>query len=783
MPRSLARGAAAVALATLALGALLYPGALLHGEVFFERDLHHDWYPRMAAVGRALAAGVWPLWEPGLGFGQPLVADPSVQLLYPPTWLVLALPWSAAYTAFVLMHLVVAALGAGRLARRLGAGRLGAAAAALAFALSGPLQSAVNLWHHFAGAAWMPWVLLAADAALRRPRLRRMLAFAAAFALQILAGSADLCAMTLGLVGVMAALRLLRARRRPARLRRAAASLAAALALALALTSALWWPAAESVSRSARKALPEDVRAAWSVPGLGLARLVAPLDPARVPFDAAVWTRLYERPAHPLLPSLYLGIPTLGLAAAAFLSRRRRLGATLLLLVAVVATLFAMGTSGPLYRPLAALLPPVQIFRYPSKTMLVVALAAALLAGLGLRALAGPRRARLALAALVLALACASVLIGRSLGAALGWPLALGAATALVLAAQGARLPLRSASAALLALVVCDLVAAHRELNDTLPAALLTAAPPVLEHVRPPSGQRIHVWDYYTLPGTAERLLGRSDLYLAPEGTSQAQARMLRFAAQRQLLMPATAVFFGLETSYDLDSRGLYPRDLNDLTYFLRYVEGTLAHTRLLRLGAVAKVLAMHERGLEDLKPASTLPSLGGDAIRVFDVPDPRPRAWLVGRTRVADAGEAFRALGDPSWDFVHEALVATGAPLQDGAPLEGSVRWLEYRSDRQRLETTSSREALLVLADSHDPGWRASVDGAPVELKRANLAFRGVVVPAGSHRVELVYRPRALLLGLAVSLSALVACAGLWIAGGVAGGIAGARRAPAPSR
>ena len=201
-PRALARPV--VALATLAFAVLLYPGALLRGEAFFERDLHLDWYPRLAALGRALGEGAWPLWEPGLGFGQPLLADPSVQVLYPVTWLALALPWSAAYTAFVLVHLLVAGLGAERLAARLGAGRLGAWTAALAFVLSGPLQSALNLWHHFAGTAWMPWVLLAFDTALRRPSLAATLGLAAALALQILAGSADLCAMTLALALALA---------------------------------------------------------------------------------------------------------------------------------------------------------------------------------------------------------------------------------------------------------------------------------------------------------------------------------------------------------------------------------------------------------------------------------------------------------------------------------------------------------------------------------------------------------------------------------------------------
>ena len=46
-----------------------------------------------------------------------------------------------------------------------------------------------------------------------------------------------------------------------------------------------------------------------------------------------------------------------------------------------------MGPHGPLYGPLSALVPVLRILRYPSKALLVVALATALLAGLGVRAL------------------------------------------------------------------------------------------------------------------------------------------------------------------------------------------------------------------------------------------------------------------------------------------------------------------------------------------------------------------------------------------------------------
>ena len=44
-----------------------------------------------------------------------VLADPGAQVAYPVTWLVLAVPRSAAYTAFVLVPLIVGALGMSRL--------------------------------------------------------------------------------------------------------------------------------------------------------------------------------------------------------------------------------------------------------------------------------------------------------------------------------------------------------------------------------------------------------------------------------------------------------------------------------------------------------------------------------------------------------------------------------------------------------------------------------------------------------------------------------------------
>ncbi|UCC63897.1 MAG: YfhO family protein, partial [Anaerolineae bacterium] len=68
-----------------------------------------------------------------------------------------------------------------------------------------------------------------------------------------------------------------------------------------------------------------------------------------------------------------------------------------------------------------------------------------------------------------------------------------------------------------------------------------------------------------------------------------------------------------------------------------------------------------------------------------------------------------------------------------------------------------------LVLSDTHYPGWQVDVDGQRGRLHRANLLFRAVYLPPGSHTVEFQFQPQSLRLGAAVSiLTVLLAVPGL---------------------
>jgi Bacterial membrane protein YfhO len=126
----------------------------------------------------------------------------------------------------------------------------------------------------------------------------------------------------------------------------------------------------------------------------------------------------------------------------------------------------------------------------------------------------------------------------------------------------------------------------------------------------------------------------------------------------------------------------------------------------------------------------------------------------VVAGVRVSDGMDALIALLDPAFDPARMILLPRGQPVDPPAGFRGAATILHETADAVEIEAALSADGYLVLADTYDPGWKARVDGVSVAIQRANLAFRAVALPAGRHRVEMLYRPAAVL--AAVALSAL---------------------------
>lgn len=758
----------------------LFREFLFEGGVFFRRDIHLVWHPQVEGFVRTVLAGSWPLWDPSPSFGQPLLADPGAEVLYPLTWLNLILrPWIY-YTVFAFSHVLLASLGLYALARHWRLSRPAALVAAGLWTVSGPLLSCLDLWHHLASACWIPIVFLAGDVAFETGRAKQGLWLGLAFAAQILAGSADMCALTLLALSAWVLVAHVRWRRELwAANRKLVLTAALAATVAASLSAGVWAPALDVLLRSDRSHFPLEVRSYWSVHPLGLLEILIPGLWSGLPLAPGWRARLFES-REPLLASLYLGLPALGLVAAAVSASSHR-ARRFLVTLGLAAVLVALGRHGPFYNLLVLLVPPLRILRYPMKAMILASFSWCLLGGLGFevwRARDVVSRRRwvwsVTLPAVALLLVTAGVAVSAryfpgvwqaatvveavpSAAAALFRPavrFAIAASLAAVLVLLTlARLRLGhpAIAVAIGVLAVGDLAAFHRHPSLAAPRELYTVRPPVLAALGDLGKTRVYSYDY-SVAGKSQHYLGRSYAHVLrrmPEGWSPEASSAL---GMQMSLVPQTAGRWGIRQSFEVDYRGLFPAPLSQLTLFLRGTEETPFHLRLLRMGAVTHVIALHSRGLEDLRLVQTVPSLFDDPIRVYAVPDTLPRTYVVGASRGVDGSAAFGALVDPTFDPAREVVLSPG-PSSAAPPSFSGRSWIvEERPDHLRIEAEATAPGWVVLADTFDPGWKATVDGRPSPVLRANVAFRAVAVAGGRHVVEYAYRPLAALLGLGLS-------------------------------
>jgi hypothetical protein len=90
------------------------------------------------------------------------------------------------------------------------------------------------------------------------------------------------------------------------------------------------------------------------------------------------------------------------------------------------------------------------------------------------------------------------------------------------------------------------------------------------------------------------------------------------------------------------------------------------------------------------------------------------------------------------------------------GRPVTATLSATAHSGATARAVVDTPRAAWLVVRESWVPGWRATVDGRPAVVHRADMAFQAVRVPAGRHVVRLFYDPGTLTFGGVVSSVAL---------------------------
>ena len=67
----------------------------------------------------------------------------------------------------------------------------------------------------------------------------------------------------------------------------------------------------------------------------------------------------------------------------------------------------------------------------------------------------------------------------------------------------------------------------------------------------------------------------------------------------------------------------------------------------------------------------------------------------------------------------------------------KGKAEIIVYTENKIIVKTNNSEDGFMVLTDSFYPIWHATIDSLKTKIYRTDYNFRGVVVPAGKHKVE----------------------------------------------
>jgi len=704
--RTTARFASLVAL-TAAVGTwagLARP--LLRREIWVASDLGTYFLPVRAFYARALERGEGFLWFPDLMGGFNLHGEGAAGLLHPLNllgyWL---LPLDVSFDVELLRSYPVLFVGAWLLLRRWSVRTDAALLGALLFTFSG-----FNLLHFMhlnaiAIVAHVPWLLLGIDLTIRgasgRERALGVLLVALLTTSELLLGYPQYFFFSaITEAGYLACLP------RGAAFRSRLLVLALAKLCGVAGGAVQLVPSFHALEASVRVQHVRAFALSYSLDPINLLQLVAPyLFDGRAVGETATEFGLYAGAAAPVL-TLWLALHRRDLAGSARLAA----GAAVL---GVLALILALGRHGLVYH-LQTWIPLVSSFRAPCRYILLVHLALAVLAALGYRDLAArAERGEVAtwrslrpLAALPLASLFAVAVgawwsaSGAEPTAILAGPAAVWAGPFLVALATGAVTAaargVRLAPVALVAIAAVDLAAYGLSFVWREPPSGIAAFAARVDRPEGAQGQRVR----------GSYLIG-ADNRLSLVGIRRVGGHV------------------ALPPRRPLGQRIMAARWFDD---------SLLAALRVSSVSWVAQVSG----------GVSSWVRIDGDL----------PRARLVSRARTT--ADLWHDL--PRTDLVTMALLEEPLELAGGRP--GTAEIGTDRSGAIDVSTEAESRQLLVVTESWDTGWSATVDGEPVRALRVYGDFLGCVVGPGRHRVALRFDPTGLRLGAWLSAAGLVSAA-----------------------
>ena len=755
----------------IGLWLLLWWPLLGDGEVLFANDILFYWVPVKAYWLERVSAGEIPWWIPFISLGMPYFADVGNQTLYPGN-VVFLLTNSVleGVSWFAAIHSLLAMFTMSRLLRVLGLDAFACCFGAAVFALSGVAVSTTANLTYMPAFVWVPFGLACLAG---RYFGARVTGLSLAAAMLVLAGDP----LNAGVLLFAACLWPFLDHSCSLSFRHLAVPVSSILMVAI-LTAVQWVPTLALLEFADTK-LPTAEVLQWSFPPQRLIEFVQPNFYQTAPgFNTAIVSDLYPVVGAPWFRSAYVGLIPVLLALLA-LSRRQGLFWAVLLVI-TLALSFGRWLPG-----LESLVDSFALFRsqrYPEKLLFWTTLCLVVLAAQGIRTFPtwpkfmeqpGPRTVATGVLVIVVVFALGHWPIQKFLPAAdvdvseywsvhLPGSLSHGQGLAVHTLAVAALLIAgiwitsrwrRSWFALLCILAVADLAWIQREQVPFAPREAVQPDTDPVVHLALQDlgyhGDSAVLFDINnTVPFIPDSLLKQVGQSL-PSGTRDSSVLYTSLARlTRERMMPNIGSVFGV-----------------------RQLGGGLVRLQPVKLTRETTISAVAENSgvrfvVTPLDPKHSMWNRRGDveryrdesySFKVLELARTAPRfAWEDPR----NGGPGLCALANSASEqcpSVQGISVRTQAPERIVLNVRAPSKDMQGTNSPQQSIDDSHNRAVLHIAQTYHPGWKATLDGLQVPIKRTEFGLVAIEVDRGEHELILTYRPSNINIAALISLLGLL--------------------------
>lgn len=730
-----------------------FPHVLLGTESFFSRDYGVLGYPNIHFQRACFWRGELPMWNPYSNCGAPFLAQWGTMALYPFSliYLLLPLPWSL--SVFCFAHVWLGGFGMYLLARHWTKTNFAGALAGTLFVFNG-IMFASFIWpNYLVTLGWMPFVVLLTERAWREGG-RWTVAAALVSALQMLSGAPEVILFTWLIVGVLCVCDLVRM---PVSAFRCVWRLLVVVVLTAGLATVQFQPFFELLQHSHRDTAFGTSK--WQLPLWGWANFFVPLYNA---FETPMGQ--YYQYDQGFLSSVYLGGVAIAFALVA-LFRWPDLRVWILFLLAALSLALSFGDQTPVFGALKNVIPFIGIARYPVKFLFVLAFVIPLLAGCGLAAIVRSRQRGSVQATMLLVFATMLLILWSARGYRFvdysAWPenfrvnvgyswnktmpgkmlpdAVTNTVMSIVLFELAILFLLRALSAKTsaplfafisLALIAADARTHTPKQNPSLPSPLFTA----------------HFWQNDSGPPR----LGEARVMITPEAED-----FLTFLSSTNA-----------QRLWEFKRRAEWS-NLNLLDRVPKVNGSSTLQTREQRL-VEQTLYSMTNRlpvGLLDFLGVAFITS-SNSAAEWSSRTTALPLVTAGQGTAFADDVAALARITNSAFNPRRVVMLPASAAgeVVSTSNVVATVSNVVFTARSIEAEVNTPAPTMVVIAQTFYPNWKATVDGANVPLLRANIAFQALPVPAGQHRIRVLYSDTKFRAGAISSVVWLLACGFLWL-------------------